>query len=184
MQVCYGGIRGGLNRHIEKPCADHSRRENSMPILFVLPWCFLAMFLSVLPLRAIPLSSNSPVTLYFALYRILHPCPISVHTQHHKINSRAILWACMILLLQVYINISVSIIIIILLYYYLYLILIIYGNTKKEGRNNPAPSGSICYDVLLYDILRPPLLQINYNTKQALFRRVSGNLEKVPIPRI
>ena len=49
-----------------------------MPIPPVLPWCFLAMFLSVLPLRAIPLSSNSPVTLYFALYRILHHCPISV----------------------------------------------------------------------------------------------------------
>lgn len=113
--VAIGAFGGGLNRRIEKPCADHSKRENSMPILFVLPWCFLAMFLSVLFLCAIPPSSNSPVALYFALCRILYPYPISVYTQHHKINSRAILWPCVILLLWVYINISISIIIIILL---------------------------------------------------------------------
>ena len=113
--VAIGAFGGGLNRRIEKPCADHSKRENSMPILFVLPWCFLAMFLYVLPLRAIPLSSNSSVALYFALYRILYPYHISVHTQHHIINSTAILGPCIILLLWVYINISISIIIIILL---------------------------------------------------------------------
>ena len=115
LQVCYRGNGGGLNRRIKKPCADHSRQENPMPILFVLPWCFLAVFLARVFLCAIPPSSNSPVALYFSLCRILYPYPISVHTQHRKINSRAILRPCMILLLQVYINISVSIIIIILL---------------------------------------------------------------------
>lgn len=110
-----GAFGGGLNRRIEKPCADHSKRENSIPILFLLPWCFLAVFLARVFLCAIPPSSNSPVALYFALCRILYPYPISVHTQHHIINSTAILGPCMILLLWVYINISISIIIIILL---------------------------------------------------------------------